>query len=42
MRTLEDQLTINRNCKFHPETKEDLQKLVSDPKINLGLYEKAS
>lgn len=39
MRTLENQLTINRNCKFHPETKDDLQKLVSDPKINLSLID---
>ncbi len=39
MRTLEEQLTINRNCKFHPESKEELQKLVSDPKINLGLID---
>lgn len=39
MRTLEEQLTINRNCKFHPESKEELQKLVNDPKINLGLID---
>lgn len=36
MRTKEDQLTINRNCKFHPKTKEELIKLVDDPKVYLG------
>lgn len=31
-----DQEAINKACKYHPETKQELQKLVDDPKVNLG------
>ena len=36
MRTREEQEAINQACKFHPETKEELQELVDDPKVYLG------
>ena len=36
MRTREEQEAINKACKFHPETKEELQELVDDPKVYLG------
>ena len=36
MRTKEEQEAINKACKYHPETKEELNKLVDDPEVNLG------
>ncbi len=36
MRTKEEQEAINKACKYHPETKEELQELVDDPKVYLG------
>ena len=35
MRTREEQEAINKACKYHPSTKEELQKLVDDPKVDL-------
>ena len=36
MRTKEEQEAINKACKYHPETKKELQELVDDPKVYLG------
>ena len=35
MRTREEQEAINKACIYHPKTKEELQKLVDDPKVDL-------
>ena len=36
MRTREEQEAINKACKYHPDTKEELQELVDEPKVYLG------
>ncbi len=35
MRTKEEQEAINKACKYHPNSTEELQKLVNDPKVDL-------
>ena len=36
MRTKEEQEAINKACKYHPETREELKKLVHNLDVNLG------
>ena len=36
MRTKEEQEAINKACKYHPNFRKELQKLVNDTEVKLG------